>query len=305
MDLSIIIVSFNTRKLIKECIESLTRNTKGIKYEIIVIDNNSKDESAELVRKMSKKNANVKLIENKRNFGFAKANNQGIKKALGRYYLLLNSDTKVSDNILGEMISWMDRNPRVGISSCSLLNKDKSVQGTGGYFPYMVRVISWMTIQDLPFVDWFIKPFHPMHTKSFLVKGNRFYKTRKQLDWVTGAFMVIRCEVVDDIGYLDEKYFMYVEEVDFCYRAKKAGWQVWYLPKWSIVHYGGASGTSELAVISEYKGIKRFYKKHFPKWQYPILRVFLKIGALGRMLLFSLTEGVSSAKIYAKAFKIA
>ena len=293
-DLSIIIVSFNTEKLTRECIESVVKNTEGISYEFLVMDNISKDGSVEMLKGLSQK-LPLTLIANKDNIGFGAANNQGMKRAKGRYLLLLNSDTFVKDNVLGEMVKWMDENPKVGISSCALRNKDGSLQGTGGYFPNLFRVFAWMFfIEDIPFISKLVKPYHPMHPNSPFYKGEDFFKKAQERDWVTGAYLLFRREAFDDVGYFDRDYFMYVEEIDYAYRAKEKGWQVWFLPKWNITHYGGASGTSELATLSEYKSLKVFYKKHYPKWQMPALRLFLKLGSLPRLLF--------NFKIYAKAF---
>ncbi len=294
IDLSIIIVSFNTEKLTRECIESVVKNTKGISYEFLVMDNISKDGSVEMLKGLSQK-LPLTLIANKDNIGFGAANNQGMKRAKGRYLLLLNSDTFVKDNTLGEMVFWMDENPKVGISSCALKNKDGSLQGTGGYFPNLFRVFCWMFfLEDIPFLSKLIKPYHPMHPNSPFYKGEEFFKKAQERDWLTGAYLLFRREVLNDVGYFDKDYFMYVEEIDYAYRAKEKGWQVWFLPKWAITHYGGASGTSELATLSEYKSLKVFYKKHYPKWQMPALRLFLKLGSLPRLLF--------NFKIYAKAF---
>lgn len=301
MEVSIIIVSFNTKKLLLDCIESILRHTKGLSYEIIVVDNASTDSSVQAVENLCRKYKQIKLIKNSKNLGFGAANNQGIKRAKGRYILLLNSDTLFRKNILSGMVSWMDKKENVGIVSCALKNKDGSLQGTGGYFPTIVRVFSWMTIQDLPFVDYLIKPFHPVHRLSPF-RGESFYKRKKELDWVTGAFMLIRRQVIKDIGYFDEDFFMYTEEVDYCFRAKKSGWKIYYLPKFSIVHLGGASGREWGHVILEFEGVKLFYKKHYPAWQYPILRILLKFGALWRIFVIGALKGRVAAKVYAKAF---
>lgn len=298
MDLSIIITSFNTKDLLTTCIKSIFKFTKNINFEVIVVDNNSTDGSAEAAKALGSV-----IIKNKENLGFATANNQGFKISRGKYILFLNSDTEINDNVLGEMISWMKDNTTVGVSSSALRNKDGSMQATGGYFPTLPRVFSWMTIQDLPFVDNIIKPFHPYHAKSFFSKGDSFYRSKKELDWVTGAFLLCRREALEKIKGWDETFFMYVEEVDLCFRVKQMGYSIWYLPKWNITHLGGASSkTSEFSLISEYKGVIKFYAKHYPSWQLPILRLILKIGALGRIILFGILEGPSSAKIYAKAF---
>lgn len=291
-DLSIVIINYNTKELTLSCINSIKKYTKGIKYEIILIDNASTE-------RIDTKDA--KVIKNKENLGFTGANNQGMKVARGRYVLLLNSDTFIHDNLLGEIVTWMDENPKIGISTCRLKNKDGSIQGTGGYFPTLLSVFSWMTIQDIPYVDTIIKPFHPAKEKSFS-RNNEFYKTQREIDWVTGAFMLIRREVFDSVGYLDGEYFMYTEDTDFCFRAKAEGWKVVYNPKWSITHFGGASSIKEFPILSEYKNIKLFYKKHYPAWQYPVLRFLLKVGALGRIVVLGTMKGKENAKIYAKAF---
>lgn len=301
MDLSIIILSFNTKKLTQQCINSILRNTKSIKYEIIVIDNASSDGSVEDLRKF-KERQNLRLIENAENLGFARANNQGMRVAKGRYVLLLNSDTKISDNLLKELVNWMDKHPKVGISSCALKNKDGSMQGTGGFFPDLFRVFAWMFfLEDIPFWDRLIKPFHPIHSQSPFYKGTKGFEKEKDLDWVTGAFFLIRKKVLDEVGYLDEDYFMYTEDVDLCFRAKEAGWKIWYLPRVSITHLGGASSASEFPILSEYEGIKLFYKKHKAPWQYPLVRILLKIGSLMRVVIFGTFLRKGAVKTYAKA----
>ncbi len=300
MDLSIIIVSFNTRLLLVSCIKSILKNTKNIKFEVVVVDNNSKDGSPQVAQELG-----AVVIRNKKNLGFAAANNQGLKVSKGECILFLNSDTEINSNVLEEMVVWMKSNPKAGVATCGLKNKDGSLQATGGFFPNLLGVFSWMTIQDIPFVDSLIKPFHPFHSKSFFAKGDSFYDKSRQLDWVTGAFLLTRREILNQIDGWDESYFMYVEEVDLCFRIKRLRYQVWYLPKWSITHLGGASSkTSEFSLISEYQGVKKFYKNFYPSWQFPILRLILKIGALGRIILFGILEGPVSAKIYAKAFRI-
>ncbi len=305
MDLSIVIVNFNTKKLTLDCIRSVISATSGIKYEFVVVDNASSDGSLTAISKI-KGLARIKIVQNNKNLGFGKANNQGIKKSLGRYILLLNSDTKLNENVLGEMVAWMDKNPKIGVASCALRNKDGSMQGTGGYFPTLFRVFAWMFfLEDIPILDRFIKPFHPVHEQSPFYKGLNRFDSEMQMDWVTGAFFLIRKEVIEKVGYFDEDYFMYTEEVDLCFRIKKGGWNVYYTPYWSITHLGGASSTSEFPILSEFKGIKLFFKKHMPTIQYPLVRLFLKSGAILRMFILGIFKGKEAVKIYAKAFKLA
>src|SRR3972149_2509597 len=173
MDLSIIIVNYNTKELLLDCLGSIKKNTKKISYEIILVDNASTDGSVEILRRL--KSPDVKVVLNRENFGFSKANNQGIKIAKGRYVLLLNSDTKVQDSILTEMIEYMDENPKTGVAGCALKNPDGSLQATGGYFPTLFRVASWMLFfDDIPLLDKLIKPFHPRPEKQFFYKGEDF-----------------------------------------------------------------------------------------------------------------------------------
>ncbi|MBI3396899.1 glycosyltransferase family 2 protein, partial [Candidatus Woesebacteria bacterium] len=203
-----------------------------------------------------------------------------------------------------EMIKFLEKNPNVGVATCALKNKDDSIQSTGGYFPNLLNVFSWMTIQDLPLIDLFIKPFHPLHAKSFFFKGEDFYKNQRKMDWVTGAFLLTQKTIVEEIGGWDESYFMYMEEVDLCYRVKRLGYEVGYLPNWSIVHLGGASSTiSGYSILAEFDGVKNFFKKFYPEWEYPLLRLALKIGALGRVVLFGILNGKEAANIYVSAFE--
>lgn len=301
-EVSIIILNYNTKETTANCVKSLISHTKSVRFEIILIDNASVDGSFEYLSKQFAQNSKIELVKSRENKGFSNGNNLGVGMAKGKYVLFLNSDTLIKDNVIGEFTLWMKKHKDVGIATCMLRNKDGSIQGTGGYFPTLMRVFSWMTIEDIPLVDRLIKPFHPHRPKWFL-KNDFFYTQKAEVDWVTGAFMFVRKKVIDEIGGLDEDYFMYTEDTDFCYRAKKAGWKVVYNPKWSIVHLGGTSSNAEYPIISEYKSLKLFYKKHFPSWQYPLLRFFLKTGALLRIIAFCILSGKEAATTYAKAFR--
>jgi len=298
--LTIIIISYNTKNLLKKCINSIEKFCKSTNSKLVIVDNASTDGSVAYLKKIGKRK-NISIILNKQNLGFAGANNLGINKANSEYVLLLNSDTYFKNKFLGELTDWMDKNPLAGISSCGLSNQDGSIQATGGYFPSLFKVATWMLfIDDIPYLNNLIKPFHPHSPKNPIYKGDHQYTKKKQLDWVTGAFFLMRKKMINEIGLFDENYFMYTEETDYCYRAKKAGWQVWFLPTWSIVHLGGASGNQERSFQLEYKGVKRFYKKHYPRWQYPLLLVFLKLGSLVRIFVFSILLDRKTAMIYQK-----
>lgn len=303
LDLSVVIVSFNTSELTVNCIKSVIAKTKGLQYEIVVVDNGSKDGSVKEVKHLIAGGKNITVIENTKNKGFATANNQGWRVAKGKYILFLNSDTKISSNVLGDMVGWMDVQPGVGVSACALKSKNGKLQASGGYFPSLPRVIAWMLFfDDLPVLGRLIKSFHP-HTPDFFGNNQDYLKKHEQ-DWVTGAFLLTRREILEKVKGWDESYFMYVEEVDLCYRIKKLGYQIWYLPKWSIVHFGGASSkVTGYSLIAEFTSIKKFYKKFYAAWEYPLLRLLLKIGALGRIVLFTILKGKEEGLIYAKAFR--
>lgn len=314
VDVSIIIVSYNTKKLILECIDSIREHTKGITCEIIVIDNNSSDGSAESLSKLS----DVTLINNKENKGFGAANNVAMKIAKGRYLLLLNPDTLLLENSIQKMIDWMDQHPKAGVSSCTLVNPpNNSLQSNGGNFPDLWHVFLWVTfLDDIPGVTNLFGSYHYTPSIPFM---NVFYTNEHMQDWVDGAFFLIRKEAYEKVGGFDENIFMYTEEVEYSYRFKKVGWELWFVPITSIIHlvgssnenkdviqFAGASIGKENAILSEMKNLAYFYEKHYAKWQLGILSYMFKLGALLRIVLFGVIGGQKEArKVYWKAFNAA
>lgn len=287
MDLSVIIVSFNTKNLLQDCLKSIFSQTKGINYEVIVVDNGSRDGSVEMVKKLIKKNELIKLIENKKNLGFAKANNQALRQAQGEYILLLNSDTVLKDNPLSKLIRFAKKHPQAGVIGCKLLNKDGSDQPSVAPFFTLPWVFLW------------------------LLTGDRFLyssppKTR-QVDWVMGAALLAKKEAIDEVGLLDEKFFMYMEEVEWCYRIKKAGWEVWFYPEAEIFHLvrGSSPEGEQKAIWGIYKGLIYFYQKHFAPWQLSVLKFLLRTKAAGAWLIGILTNNHYLKGTYAEAFRLA
>lgn len=302
LDLSIVIVSTNIEAMLRDCLKSVFKALNGLSGEVIVVDNASSDNTPNMV---AKEFPQVKLIRKFENHGFGENNNYGMKIAKGRYVLLLNSDTLIIDTkIFKEMVEWMDANPKVGLSTCALLNSDKKTyQGSGGYFPTLPKVFAWMTfLDDIPGVDRIIKPYHPLHGWSPFYTGESFFKQAHKQDWVTGAFFLMRKAAMDEAGIFDTDFFLYVEEVELSYRFIKTGWEAWYLPKWKIVHYGSVTIGSERAMIYELQNLKLFYKKHYPHWQLPFLIAVLKLGIILRIAVFGILKGLKIVKIYAKAF---
>lgn len=296
-DVSVIVVSYNTKKLLRDCLTSVFQQ-QGVSYEVIVVDNGSGDGSVALLRQEFPQ---VDLIKNRENLGFAAANNQGLARAQGRYSLLLNSDTVLGPahaeigvgedkRVLAKMVEWMDQNPEVGISTCRIqagpdepAKPGLKFQSVGGFFPTLKKVILWMSfVDDLPGLNR--QAYHLPACLTEKIDN----QAGLRLDWVTGAFFFLRHEVYGSIGGFDEDFFMYVEEVEYCYRARKAGWQVAFVPVASLTHFGGGSSTSgrNAAILGEYRSLIRLYEKHFPRWQLPLVRLSLKLGALLRLVLF-------------------
>ena len=302
--LSIIIVSYNTSSITLNCLKSIQKD-KGLSFdlnkidssekiptEIIVIDNNSSDDSVSVLKKLT----TVKLITNSTNSGFGRANNQGIKKARGNYLLLLNSDTVILHSAVSQSLNWLSTHPEAHLCTAELLNKDLSIQASGGYFPNLLNTLAWsFGLDDLPFFNLLIRPFHP-HPPQFYTHEKFFTRDHCQ-DWVSGAFMLIRRSIVDLTTGFDENYFMYGEEVEWAYRMHQAmpESQCRYLVGPQIIHLGGASATDKSdPLFLEYKGVLSFFQKHRPQWQLPLLRFFLKVNASLRSLINPTYKGLCS-----------
>ena len=342
MILSVIIVSYNTSELtlqtIKSCLTEINdSNLLKSKTEIIVVDNNSSDASIKTIKQLlSTIHIPLSLIQNKNNNGFAKANNQGIKKATGKYILLLNSDTIVRPHALERLVKAMDKFEddettaylssyhgqldRLGILAASLLNPDGSSQPQGGSFPNLISLSSHMLLlDDIPIIGkWLPSTQHtgrrnpkslprqqageirnPKQARKAKVSNlkNSDLKFVSSFDirasnlicksWVAATAMLVKREVFDEIGLLDENIFMYGEDVEFCLRANQHLWDIAIHPNAQIVHYGSASSSSKNAIIGELKGYQYIWSKHKPLWQLPILKLILKTGISLRVLLFA------------------
>lgn len=232
-DLSIIIVSFQTSGLLERCLASLVHSSAGPSCEIIVIDNASTDSSAQMVRE---KFPDVQLIANIENVGFAKANNQGLQSARGRYWMLLNPDTEIPvDNqaAFQILVSFMDSHPRAGVCGASLFYADGTRQHSAFRFPSLAQIY-----MDLNPVHWRLREsrWNGRYPFSQYERGEPFL-----IDHPLGAALLVRPEAVKQIGLLDEAYFIYAEEVDWCMRIKRAGWEIWCVPRARIIHHEAQS----------------------------------------------------------------
>lgn len=256
LDVSIIIVNWNTKALLRECLESIDVQTRGISYEIIVVDNASADHSGTMVREEFPE---VILIENTDNRGFAAANNQGLAKASGRYILLLNSDTLVIENAITKTVGFADLNPRYGVVGCQVWEDDVTIQETCFLFhsPWNMFCVTAGLSKLFP--------------RSFFLGGDKMQywdrKTEREVDVVSGMFMLVRREAIDDVGVLDERFFIYCEEADWCYRMRRAGWKNFFWPGAQIIHRdGGGKSTAQVNVKMEVQKVKSllfFIRKHY------------------------------------------
>ena len=255
-NISVIIVSWNTATLLKNCLMSVLKSFQDVgDAELIVVDNNSSDNSAFLVEKEFPK---VHLIKNNSNLGFSKANNQGIEASKGRYLLLLNSDTIVNKDMLPNLIKFMDEHPDAGACGVRLVRRDGTVQPFGfGNDPTLGYLIKRVL------TSFFLhKPLHNWSPDKVI-----------EVDWVSGACLMLRSEVIHLTGPLDEKIFMYFEDNDLCLRIRKAGWKVYYNPHISVVHIGGQSLAKNTEAQTAYnRSLQYFYKKHYGVTQRLILK---------------------------------
>lgn len=276
--LSICIVSFNTRQLLKNCIESIYENSENIQFEIIVVDNNSYDGSAEMIKQAFPE---VKLFINESNAGYAKAVNQAIEQANGQYLLVLNSDTEILPNALIKSLHFVKNRIDAGIVGCRLLNLDRSLQRYCRSFPSLLNFFSEN------FYLSYIFPNSKIFGRPFLYFFN--YNEIKEVDIVAGAFMIVRKELIDQIGLMDDQFFMYSEEADWCYRAKKAGWKVYFYPGAEIIHYGGESTkqNSLKMFIELHKSHHKFISKYHGNFYLFLVKLVLISGLLIRIVLFS------------------
>jgi len=254
MDLSIIIVSYNSEEFISKCLNSFSALNPDLDIEIIVVDNASQDASGDLIRKDF---PGVRLISNSANLGYAKACNQGIKEAKGRYIFILNPDTELSRGSLEAIIRFMDENPRCGILGPKLLDKDGKIQFSCRAFPsYSTAFFNRYSLLT--------KIFPGSRYAQRYLKASWPHDSIQETDWVSGAAMLIRRDCLGQIGNFDERFFMYCEDIDMCQRARENGWQVFYYPYVEFTHFiaGSVKNTSHLTIIWHHQSIWRYYKKY-------------------------------------------
>lgn len=266
VDLSVVIVNWNVRGLLQRCLRSILESKPSIiNLQVIVVDNASTDGSVEMIQAEF---PNVHLITNTHNRGFPAANNQGIAAAQGRYVFLLNPDTEVVSDALATMVTFADEHPDVGVVGPQLLNPDGSVQSSRRRLP---------TLATAFFESTWLSPYAP---KSLL----RRYQMRDTPDdvtqdvgWVDGAALMARREAIEQVGLMDEGFFMYSEELDWCQRFGEAGWRVVYLPTARILHHRGKSSEQVVAAGHIYFQTSKvhYFRKYHGRFVAEVLRLFL------------------------------
>ncbi|MBL7190777.1 glycosyltransferase [bacterium] len=280
MDLSIVIVNYNVKYFLEQALLSLMKSTQGYETQFIVVDNASQDGSVEFMRN---KFPAVELIANETNLGFGKATNQGLKVAAGRYILVINPDTLVGEEALRKLIEFMDTHPEIGAVGPKLIDR-------GGKFELNSRrgfptpTAAFCKITGLA---------HIFPNNRFTAGYNLTYldpDVPSEVDSLSGAFMLIRREVYEQTGGFDEDFFMYGEDLDWCWRIKQKDWKIWYLPDAKVIHYGGESSLRSDVDTRRmfYDAMFLFIKKHY-SGAFPLKNILLRIGV-------SLTASASRIK---------
>lgn len=250
LDLSIVVVNWNTKDLLIQCLQSIYETVSNLDFEVIVVDNASTDGSQAAIREQFPL---IRLIENQKNEGFARANNQAMAASQGRYMLLFNSDAIATPGAIQSLVSLAEAESRAGIVGAQLLNLDGSFQASHTTFPTI-----WQEFLVLTGLGRLLKG------RWYPSRGPEENKGPQVVGYVEGACLLVRRQAFEEVGGLDEGYFMYAEETDWCYTMKQAGWQVWYQPAAKIIHLGGGSSKHRRPQREAdlYRSRVRFFRKY-------------------------------------------
>lgn len=271
IDLAVVVVSYNTAGLLRNCLRSLlaslANSAQGCSSRVIVVDNASNDGSAELVRQEF---PDVSLLALAENQGFAAANNLAIREADARYVLLLNPDTEVLGDAPSALVRFMDTQPATGACGARLLNPDLTFQHSCFRFPSL----------PMSFLDFF-----PINHRLIASRLNgryprRWYNQPFSIDHPLGACLMVRDEAISQVGTLDEGFFMYCEEVDWCYRIKQAGWEIFYTPDAEVIHHGGQSTQQSAGpmLVQLHRSRDRFFRKHYGSLYAVAAQAIVRLG---------------------------
>ena len=288
IDLSIIIVSWNVRDLLRDCLRSVSRVVEG-QVQVIVVDGASADGSADMV---ATEFPDVDLVRCDENVGFPRGNNIGLSRATGRYLLLLNPDTVVRPNALQQLIRYLEQNPDVGLVGAQLLNGDGSIQHSRYRFPRVITAY---------FESTWLQGIAPRGVIDHYHMNDQPLDRPVDADWLNGACLMTRREIVARIGGLDEGYFMYSEELDWCRRIKAAGWRIVYEPAAQVIHFVGQS--SEQAVTARHINFQRAKLRYFRKYHGVLAATLLRIFLLKSYCWQIVVEGVKGLLGHKRALR--
>ena len=272
IQLSIVIVSWNTRELLEQCLASVYANPPSVAFETIVVDNCSRDGSAQAVRQGFPE---ARLIENADNVGFARANNQAIEVSRGDLVLLLNPDTRVLPGALDALAQFMDQHPGVGAAGSRVLNPDGTLQISCYPAPTLGREL-WRLFH----LDW-------LRARGVYDMAGWDVRHSREVDAVLGASLMVRRSVLDQVGALDREYFFTGEEIDLCHRIRSAGWSIHWVPQAGIIHYGGQSSrqVAEQAFLHLYQGKVLYFRKRHGWLTAQLYKLVVAAATLPRLLL--------------------
>lgn len=275
--LSIVIVSYNSKALLRDCLQSVLDTAADLSPETVVVDNASSDGNVSMMRKEFPM---VRVIANSENLGFARATNQGIAAATGEYILLLNPDTRVLPGALAALTRFMDEHPEAGAVGPRLLNVDGTLQPSCHAFPNM----------RAHFLD--ISGICRRFTWTQRWRAGKMHDQPCAVDWVMGACLLLRRRAIQQVGPLDEDYFLYSEEMDWCYRARRLGWQTFFTPAADVIHVGGGSSDKVgRSIVLLYRSLFLFYRKHRSPWSLLILKILVVVLSLPRILVTLFRRG--------------
>ncbi|HWP84932.1 MAG TPA: glycosyltransferase family 2 protein [Terriglobia bacterium] len=287
VDISVIVVSWNSKGHLERCLESLTRTPCSRSVEIIVVDNGSADGSPEMVESRFPQ---ARLIRNRENLGFAKANNQAIRVSRGRYISLVNSDVEVLPGCLDKLAEFLDQNPKVGNVGPRVLNPDRTLQSSCRRFPSL-----WNNFCSAAGLATLLRG-----SRLFCGEHMRYFRYDRTLpvDVLVGCFWMMRREALESVGPLDEEFFIYAEDVDWCRRCRQAGWEVVFFPGAEAIHHRAASSAADpvrFAVLQQ-ESVLRYWAKHHGFPARVAIRAILMFHHLTRCLLAAGPRRTRSAK---------
>jgi len=283
VDMSIVLVCWNNKAYLDPCLKSLYEGGLKSSFDVVVVDNGSTDGSQQM---LTEKHPDVMLIQNEGNVGLGKASNQGIEATNGRYVLLLNNDTLVNGPALDVLVEYLDSHPKAGATAGKLLNPDNSFQS--GFAPFSTLLEEFLIVTHIGELLW---PGYPSHGDSNEIK---------ETGWMSSACLLVRRSALNQIGLLDESYFIYGDEADLQFRLDKAGWKVVYLPNSSIIHFGGRSMDRWKRRKMVYRGKMMFYKKNYGFFSTLLLRLMFFVMSLLKLLVWCVGFLVPSRNDQAK-----